>query len=95
VQLGIGLTANNGNYVFVQDPSNATTLTVNVSPNASATFGVLQEPYVDDGAFDPVAEGEPTRQVNALGLDMVAKRCLLGEASVAQSAACKGQGSSQ
>jgi type IV secretory pathway protease TraF len=64
---GSGLAALNGNYVFVQDPSNATALTINsngaVLPNLTQ---VLKESDLSgDGAFDP-NEGDPSAKPNTL-----------------------------
>ncbi len=66
---GAGLAANSGNYVFAQDPSNATALTVLDNPNAlplTTLQTVLKEGDLGgDGVFDQV-EGAPAARPSEL-----------------------------
>ena len=62
---GSGLTALNGNYVLVQDPSNATALTVD---GTGITISALREgDLAGDGLFDYV-EGDPAAKPSVLDI---------------------------
>jgi len=69
---GSGLAALNGNYLLVQDPSNATALTVLANPNAAPLpnlLQVLKEGDLDgDGIFDPI-EGAPAARPSELNIE--------------------------